>query len=175
MNIDTPDTILVVRDGESPEAAARIIDIHLKNNGYQTVLMDADAYDHGCFYFARAIIVGHHDLAKTMLRLINPRGLVELRFGLKYNMTPACCVLRAKRSDLKGTADKRAFAACYDKWAFRYRGLANQYGIPLSFGKRQSTRESQYDLLLLMFLSDILPEFLRKRAAMKELGWGRGG
>lgn len=78
---------------------------------------------------------------------------VSLRFdgyGLKMGVKDGWYVLRARRADLSpGKKGRKAFAAYYNQEMLGYRDLAERYGVPMTFGARGETRESQYDLLWL--------------------------
>ena len=68
-------------------------------------------------------------------------------------------VLRACRSDLSpGKKGRKEFAVYYNQEMLNYREPAEKYGVPMTFGYRSETRESQYDLLWLKCAQSIREE-----------------
>lgn len=149
--------ITVFYDGESPREAARDLMTYIKSLGYKVEIRNADNY-YEC-YPGKVIIVGHHSLAREQLDSVS---LKYDNYGMKYGFTNNKCVLRASRSSLgPGKIGRKVFEGHYNSSILRHHELAVKYNVPMSFGARNKTRESQYDLLWLEFISLGLSEFLK--------------
>lgn len=146
--------IVIVYDGNSPRESANNLRNYIEFSGYKTKLMGADTYDKG--YTGKVIVVGHHDLSKDMEKSIATQ---YGNYGMSYCFSGNKCVLIAHRSDL---GSKQAFIRYYNNEMQSYCKLAAKYGVPLCFGERDKTRESQYDLLWLQFVRNGLMEFLEE-------------
>ena len=90
--------------------------------------------------------------------------LCSNEYGLKMGVKNRRYVLRACRSDLSpGKKGRKEFAAYYNQEMLNYRDLAEKYGVPMTFGYRSETRESQYDLLWLKCAQSIREELDMER------------
>ena len=106
--------------------------------------------------YCQWIIIGHHDFTKEQMAHV---PLCSDEYGLKMGMKDRRYVLRARRSDLgPGKKGRKEFAAYYNQEMLNYRELAEKYGVPMTFGYRSETRESQYDLLWLKCAQSIREE-----------------
>lgn len=110
----------------------------------------------------KTIIVGYGELTHKCLKKMD---LNYDEYGMKYAFNyDGLAVLYASRSELgsDGTG-KKAFINHYNERMKEAdnKSLAKKYGVPLLFGDRGSTRESQFDLLALIFvIEDCTSSFL---------------
>lgn len=144
--------IIIVYEGKSPYETAINLRSYIECLGYKTKIIGADIYEKR--YGGKVIVVGHHDFAKDMERILTTQ---YENFGMSYCFSDNQCVLIAHRS---GLGSKQTFMKYYNIEMQSYRELAGKYGIPLCFGERDKTRKSQYDLLWLQFVQNGLAEFL---------------
>lgn len=154
------DEILLVQDSKDAAGPAVMgLARYLDTLGRHVSIFDASDYSkHRRELFAhRAIIVGHHDLAKEELENVNVQ---DLGFGLYLGTSKNLCVLRASRKALG--KHKAAFAAWYDEKMDRWPEFTRDYAVPARFGTRNETRKSQYDLLWILFAREALPAFLEQ-------------
>lgn len=153
--------IIIVYDGKAPRETANNLRSYIESLGYKTKIIGADTYEkrHG----GKVIIVGHHDLAKEMEKVLTTQ---YKNFGMSYCFSDNQCVLIAHRSDLGA---KQTFMKYYNMEMQSYRDLAGKYGVPLCFGERNETRKSQYDLLWLQFVRNGLTEFLGDESVSAKL------
>jgi len=154
-------TVTIVYDGDSPYISARNLYEYLKEMGQTVKFIDKDEYKKGSWgiSYGKVIIVGHHSLAKDELKSI---GAFKYDvYGMKFGFSSNQCVLRASRSELgHGKKGRKLFSDYYNSRILAYEELANKFGIPMEYGYRVQTRDSQYDLLLLEFIQYGLSEFL---------------
>ena len=142
----------VVYDGKAPYTDAQNLVKYLKDKGYDSAAVDPELYHSRLeqppiMEYSRIIIIGHHDFTKEQMTTVD---LQSDQYGLKFGAKGRRCVLRACRSDLgRGKKGRKEFAAYYDQEMSGHRELAEKYGVPTTFGFRDETRESQYDLLWL--------------------------
>jgi len=149
----------VVYDGDSAKAAAWNLCKYLDEIGHPASFWDADKYrDEGAGY-GKVIIVGHHSLAKDTLKNV---GILKYdQYGMKYGFDGNLCVLRASRSELKRKCGgKEMFGTYYENRLIAHEKLSSKFNIPATTGLRVSTRDSQYDLLILEFITFGLSKFL---------------
>ena len=142
----------VVYDGKAPYTAAQNLVKYLTDEGYESATVDPELYHSRLerppiMEHSRIIIIGHHDFTKEQMTTVD---LQSDQYGLKFGATGRRYVLRARRSDLRsGKKGRKEFAAYYNQEMSGHRELAEKYGVPTTFGFRDETRESQYDLLWL--------------------------
>ena len=142
----------VVYDGKAPYTAAQNLVKYLTDEGYESAAVDPELYHSRLeqppiMEYSRIIIIGHHDFTKEQMTTVD---LQSDQYGLKFGATGRRYVLRARRSDLSpGKKGRKEFAAYYNQEMSSHRELAEKYGVPTTFGFRDETRESQYDLLWL--------------------------
>ena len=111
--------------------------------------------------YCQWVIIGHHDFTKDQMARV---PLCSNEYGLKMGVKNRRYVLRACRSDLSpGKKGRKEFAAYYNQEMLNYRDLAEKYGVPMTFGYRSETRESQYDLLWLKCAQSIREELDMER------------
>jgi len=158
--------IIVVYDGNAPEAAAKNIAAYLNLNiakGKHICLMDADKYIKMEMKLQanQVIIVGHHDLTKKEIKRVTSQ---YSEYGMEYGKSVLRYVLKASKSRI---GKKDAFANYYDTKMSQspYRELAEAYGTPVRFEDQYSTREAQYGLLWIEF---VLREFSQKAMRIDE-------
>ena len=151
----------VVYDGKAPYIAAQNLVKYLKDKGYDSAAVDPELYHSRLerppiMEHSRMIIIGHHDFTKEQMTTVD---LQSDQYGLKFGAKGRRCVLRACRSDLgRGKKGRKEFAVYYNQEMLNYRELAEKYGVPMTFGYRSETRESQYDLLWLKCAQSIREE-----------------
>lgn len=142
----------VVYDGKAPYTAAQNLVKYLTDEGYESAAVDPELYHSRLerppiMEHSRIIIIGHHDFTKEQMTTVD---LQSDQYGLKFGATGRRYVLRARRSDLRsGKKGRKEYAAYYNQEMSGHRELAEKYGVPTTFGSRDETRESQYDLLWL--------------------------
>lgn len=142
----------VVYDGKASYIAAQNLVKYLKDKGYDSAAVDPELYHSRLerppiMEHSRMIIIGHHDFTKEQMTTVD---LQSDQYGLKFGAKGRRCVLSACRSDLsRGKKGRKEFAAYYNQEMSGHRELAEKYGVPTTFGFRDETRESQYDLLWL--------------------------
>ena len=142
----------VVYDGKAPYTDAQNLVKYLKDKGYDSAAVDPELYHSRLeqppiMEYSRIIIIGHHDFTKEQMTTVD---LQSDQYGLKFGAKGRRCVLRACRSDLsRGKKGRKEFASYYNQEMSGHRELAEKYGVPTTFGSRDETRESQYDLLWL--------------------------
>lgn len=161
--------IFIVYDGKAPYIAAQNISeyIHTSKPEYQVAVMSSEEFCGEYLEareklgkdFPKTIVIGHHNFTK------NQMGRVDLQYdnhGLKIGNKDGLYVLRACRSDLSpGRKGREAFAAYYDSEISKVnKEMLEKYEVPLTFGLRDETRKSQYDLLWLEFISYLDRMFL---------------
>ena len=157
--------VAVVCDGKAPMITARNIKAYVENMGCEACLMDADEYKEKIksgsrVRFGKVLIVGHHDLAKEQMAEI---GAEYSDHGMMFGISEEKCVLWASRSLLgKGKKGREIFRRYYNTKIQEFQKEAEKNGIPMEFGHRKETRQSQYDLLWLMFAEYRLLWFLGK-------------
>jgi len=142
---------IIVYDGKAPYAAAQNLAKYMREKGYKATVCDREQFrpleNEPGLVQVRVIIIGHHDFTKEQMETVD---LKFDQYGLKIGMKNRRYVLRACRSDLPyGKKGRKEFAAYYDREVSCYKEWAEKYGVPLTFGSRGETRESQYDLLCL--------------------------
>ncbi len=143
--------VVIVYDGKAPYAAAQNLAKYMREKGYKATVCDREQFrplenEPGLAY-VRVIIIGHHDFTKEQMETVD---LKFDQYGLKIGVKGQRYVLRACRSDLAyGKKGRKEFATYYDREVSCYKEWAEKYGVPLTFGSRGETRESQYDLLCL--------------------------
>lgn len=148
----------VVYDGKAPYTAAQNLAKYLEDEGYESAAIDKELYHSRLegtpvTEYSRLIIIGHHDFTKEQMSHV---PLYSDHHGLKIGRKDRRYVLRACRSDLsRGKQGRKELAAYYDQEMPNHRELAEKYGVPLTFGLRSETRESQYDLLWLECVLDL--------------------
>lgn len=156
----------VVYDGKAPYTAAQNLVKYLTDEGYESAAVDPELYYSRLerppiMEHSRIIIIGHHDFTKEQMTTVD---LQSDQYGLKFGATGRRYVLRARRSDLSpGKKGRKEFAAYYNQEMLNYRELAEKYGVPMTFGYRSETRESQYDLLWLKCAQSIREELDMER------------
>lgn len=156
----------VVYDGKAPYTDAQNLVKYLKDKGYDSAAVDPELYHSRLeqppiMEYSRIIIIGHHDFTKEQMTTVD---LQSDQYGLKFGATGRRYVLRARRSDLSpGKKGRKEFAAYYNQEMLNYRELAEKYGVPMTFGYRSETRESQYDLLWLKCAQSIREELDMER------------
>lgn len=142
----------VVYDGKAPYTAAQNLVMYLEDKGYESAAVDPELYHSRLerppiMEYSRIIIIGHHDFTKEQMTTVD---LQSDQYGLKFGAKGRRYVLRACRSDLsRGRKGRKEFASYYNQEMSSHRELAEKYGVPTTFGFRDETRESQYDLLWL--------------------------
>lgn len=152
--IETP--IRIVYDGKAPYDAAKNLYAHIVGMGYDAVIVDSDDYQKG--HDGSVIVVGHHSLSKEWIDYV---GVDYNTHGMRYGFSGNLCVLTASRSALgRGKKGRKLFEEYYNSKIVNYFDQAVKYKIPMTFGYRSETRKSQYDLLLLEFLTKGLLKFL---------------
>ncbi len=142
---------VIVYDGKAPYAAAQNLAKYMRETGYEAEVRDREQFrsleGRPGLAYAMVIIIGHHDFTKEQMETVD---LKFDQYGLKIGVKGQRYVLRACRSDLAyGKKGRKEFAAYYDREVSCYKKWAEKYGVPLTFGSRGETRESQYDLLCL--------------------------
>jgi len=156
----------VIYDGKAPYTAAQNLAKYLGDLGYQAAAIDPEMYHSrlegtSAEEYCQWIIIGHHDFTKEQMARV---PLCSNEYGLKMGVKNRRYVLRACRSDLSpGKKGRKEFAAYYNKEMLNYRELAEKYGVPMTFGYRSETRESQYDLLWLKCAQSIREELDMER------------
>ncbi|NCE65547.1 hypothetical protein D1159_13395 [Pseudoflavonifractor sp. 524-17] len=161
--------VFIVYDGKAPYDAAQNISkyIYASEPSYQIAVMDSEEFCREYLEpmkklgknFPRTIIVGHHEFAKRQTERVD---LIYDSHGLKIGRKDGLYVLRACRSDLGyGRKGREAFAAYYDSEISKFdKEVLEKYGVPMTFGLRDETRKSQYDLLWLEFIPYLHGMFL---------------
>lgn len=156
----------IIYDGKAPYTAAQNLAKYLRDLGYQAAAIDPEVYHSrlegtSAEEYSRWIIIGHHDFTKEQMARV---PLCSDEYGLKMGVRDRRYVLRACRSDLsRGKKGRKEFAAYYNQEILNYRKLAEKYGVPMTFGYRSETRESQYDLLWLKCAQSIREELDMER------------
>ena len=150
-------SIVIVYDGNSPKEAAYSLckyildEAKTRSQCCEVKVISSSDYTDDLLKNNYVIIIGHHRFA---LKHFNSLDLEYDYYGMKYacNYKGNLAVLYASRSELgtDGTG-KRAFAGYYNRNMPIYSDIANTYYVPLRFGQRSSTRQSQYDLLWMEF------------------------
>lgn len=161
--------IIIVYDGKAPYIAAQNISkyIHASAPDYQIAVMDAEEYCREYLEsinklegnYPKRIVIGHHEFAKNQMKR------VDLRYdkqGMKIGLKDGLYVLRACRSDLgSGRKGREVFSVYYDSEISRFnKEVLEKYEVPMTFGLRNETRKSQYDLLWLEFIPYLHRMFL---------------
>ena len=154
-------SVMIVYDGQSPRNAANSLCQYIlqeakerKQNCKAKVISAAD-YNGEMTKHNKVIVIGHHQLARRLLSTLTIRfDSYGMKYAYEYSGNLA--VLSACRSELgtDGTG-KKAFAGYYGRMIPEYKDIANAYHVPLRFGQRSSTRQSQYDLLWLIFAQEV--------------------
>lgn len=148
--------VIIVYDGKAPLGAALNLCRHLISMGIHAPVIKAEDYE--VDLPGSIIVIGHHDFSK---RLIAQLGKRYNNYGMAYGYSNNLCVLTASRSALgRGKKGRKYFAEHYDTRISTHYEMATALEIPRSFGYRDKTRESQYDLLLLEFIRYGLNDFL---------------
>jgi hypothetical protein len=163
--------IYIVYDGDRAKKCATIIydficDLKFEDRTKIVTINSASKFQQKLITSRRddekIIIVGYGELTHKCLKNLD---LNFDEYGMKYAFTDdGLAVLYASRSGLgyDGTG-KKAFINHYNEQMKKTdnKSLAKKYGIPLTFGNRGSTRESQFDLLALTFaIEDCTSSFL---------------
>ncbi len=154
--------VTVFYDGDSPYSAAFKLCRYIQSIGYRAALKDAGEYHDG--YPGKAILVGHHGLAKKQLEAV---GVLYNSYGMMFGYAQDVCVLRASKSALgKGKKGRAQFETYYNTRILAHRELADSYTVPLRFDSKDRSRRPQYSLLWLEFAHLGLPQFLGGPAAL---------
>lgn len=156
--------VIIVYDGKAPYVAAQNLAKYMKNQGYETNVIDREQFrsleGRPSLAYPRVIVIGHHDFAKEQLETVD---LKFDNYGLKFGVKDSRYVLLASKSDLGfGKKGRKEFAAYYDREISSFKELAEKYGVPAAFGQRSETRESQYDLLWLICVLHLQHEMIHE-------------
>ena len=148
--------MIIVYDGKAPLGAALNLCRHLISMGIHAPVVKATEYE--ADLPGSIIVIGHHELSKKLIAQIGKR---YSNYGMVYGFSGNLCVLTASRSALgRGKKGRKYFSEYYDARISTHYEMAKALDIPRSFGYRDKTRQSQYDLLLLEFIRDGLSDFL---------------
>ncbi len=157
MKTDNKYSVIIVSDGISPYNSAVNLSKYIKDKSEErghhcdTKVIFTTDFKEDMAKDNKIIIIGHHALAINYYSKLKPSFD---KYGMKFAYDPdkKAAVLYSSRSELGyDGSGKKAFAGYYNKRLKNYKKLAEKYDIPLKFGQRSSTRQSQYDFLWMKF------------------------
>lgn len=159
MNSSKEYSVIIVCDGTSPVIAANSLckyigeEAIIRGQKCSSKVISASDYRDDLSKHNKIIIIGHHKLA---LDYYASADECYSNYGMKYAyLGENIAILCASRSELgnDGTG-KKAFAGFYNRTIQSYNSLAEKFDIPQKFGRRNTTQQSQYDLLWIIFAEE---------------------